>query len=57
LRRKGGASTTLDRARHALSIIEKDLARDPYAGKPLAGKYKGLLSPRFADFRIVYEGI
>ena len=47
----------LDRraAHRALEIIERDIARDPRAGKSLSGRYKGLFSWRFSDYRIVYE--
>ena len=30
-------------------IIENKIAKHPFAGKPLAGKYKGLYSRRFSD--------
>jgi mRNA interferase RelE/StbE len=48
---------TLDRTvvRRALKLIEEVIAKDPYSGKQLKGKYKGLFSYRFSDFRIIYE--
>ena len=39
----------------AFRIIEEEIAHDPYIGKPLKGKYKGLFSYRFSEYRIVYE--
>lgn len=39
----------------AFEVIEKTIARDPYAGKALSGRYKGLHSWRFSSYRIVYE--
>jgi mRNA interferase RelE/StbE len=36
-------------------LIEEIIARDPHTGKSLKGKYSGLYSYRFADYRIVYE--
>jgi mRNA interferase RelE/StbE len=39
----------------AFRIIEEDIAEDPYVGKALKGKYKGLYSYRFSEYRIVYE--
>ena len=39
----------------AFEIIEGDIARDPYSGKALAGRYKGLFSWRFSSYRVVYE--
>jgi mRNA interferase RelE/StbE len=39
----------------ALSIIEKTLARDPSAGRPLTGSYKGLWKYRFGAYRIIYS--
>lgn len=41
--------------RRAFDLIETVVAEDPYAGKELKGKYKGLFSFRFSDYRIVYE--
>jgi len=38
----------------AMEIVEKVLARDPQAGKPLTGPYKGLWKFRIGDYRIVY---
>jgi mRNA interferase RelE/StbE len=47
----------LDRlaVRHAFEIIENVIALKPYAGKALAGRYRGLYSYRFSTYRIVYE--
>ena len=36
-------------------LIENVIARDPYSGKELKGKYKGLYSYRFADYRVIYQ--
>ena len=41
--------------RRAFELIENVIAKDPYSGKELKGKYRGLFSYRFADYRIVYE--
>lgn len=41
--------------KRAFELIENVIARDPFSGKQLKGKYKGLFSYRFSDFRIVYE--
>jgi mRNA interferase RelE/StbE len=47
----------LDKAqvRRAFQVIENIIAHDPYSGKPLKGKYSGLFSYRFSDYRIIYE--
>lgn len=47
----------LDRlvVRHAFEIIESVIALNPYAGKALAGRYRGLYCYRFSNYRIVYE--
>lgn len=47
----------LDRsvARHAFEMIERVIARNPYAGKALVGRCRGLYSFRFSSYRIVYE--
>jgi len=42
-------------AERAFAIIETILAEDPFQGKPLTGKYKGLFSFRFSDYRVIYE--
>ena len=39
----------------AFSIISSTLSQDPYIGKQLKGKYTGMYSYRFSDYRIVYE--
>ena len=39
----------------AFAPIEDIIAIDPYTGKKLKGKYGGLFSYRFSDYRIVYE--
>jgi mRNA interferase RelE/StbE len=41
--------------KRAFEIIEKVIAPDPSVGKALKGKYRGLFSYRFADYRIIYE--
>jgi mRNA interferase RelE/StbE len=41
--------------RRAFELIEQVITHDPYSGKELKGKYKGLFSYRFSDYRIVYE--
>lgn len=38
----------------AFEAIEKVLAEDPFAGKPLAGEFKGLWKFRIGDYRVVY---
>jgi mRNA interferase RelE/StbE len=47
----------LDKAvvKRAFGLIETVIAPDPYSGKELKGRYKGLFSYRFSDYRIVYE--
>ena len=47
----------LDKAvvKRAFEFIQRVIAKDPYKGKQLKGKYKGLLSYRISDYRIVYE--
>ena len=39
----------------AFTLIEEVIAKDPYSGKELKGKYSGLFSYRFSDYRIIYE--
>jgi mRNA interferase RelE/StbE len=39
----------------AFTLIEGVIAKDPYSGKKLTGKYSGLFSYRFSDYRIIYE--
>ena len=39
----------------AFTLIEEVIAEDPYSGKKLKGKYSGLFSYRFSDYRIIYE--
>lgn len=48
---------TLDRSvvKKAFELIERVVAKDPYSGKALKGRYGGLFSYRFSDYRIVYE--
>jgi mRNA interferase RelE/StbE len=41
--------------RHALEVIDNVIAVNPYAGKALSGRYRGLYSYRFSSYRIVYE--
>ena len=47
----------LDRSivKKAFELIERVVAKDPYSGKALKGRYEGLFSYRFSDYRIVYE--
>jgi len=40
---------------HPHRLIENTIAKDPFSGKKLKGKYAGLLSYRFSDYRIIYE--
>lgn len=44
-----------DVCKKALDAVEKILAKDPQAGKPLTGSYKGLWKFRIGDYRIVYS--
>jgi mRNA interferase RelE/StbE len=48
---------TLDKrvVKKAFKLIERVVAKDPYSGKALKGRYIGLYSYRFSDYRIVYE--
>jgi mRNA interferase RelE/StbE len=39
----------------ALEVVEKILAAEPHAGKPLTGPYKGLWKYRIGDYRIIYS--
>jgi mRNA interferase RelE/StbE len=41
--------------RRAFTLIEEVIVKDPYTGKKLKGKYSGLFSYRFSDYRIIYE--
>ncbi|MBE9551371.1 MAG: type II toxin-antitoxin system YoeB family toxin [Proteobacteria bacterium] len=41
-------------AHRAFTLIEEVIAKDPYSGKKLKGKYSGLFSYRFSDYRIIY---
>jgi mRNA interferase RelE/StbE len=41
--------------RRAFTLIENIIAKDPYSGKKLRGKYSGLFSYRSSDYRIIYE--
>ncbi|NOY10137.1 MAG: type II toxin-antitoxin system RelE/ParE family toxin [Spirochaetes bacterium] len=47
----------LDRTvvKRAFELIENVIAKDPFNGKKLKGKYAGLWSYRFSDYRIIYE--
>jgi mRNA interferase RelE/StbE len=40
---------------HILDAIEYHIARDPFAGKPLAGPFKGIYSRRIGVIRILYK--
>ena len=44
------SSADLDRSRRTLN----DIASDPYSFKELWGKFRGLRSARFGDYRIIY---
>jgi len=48
---------TLDKpvVKKAFKLIERVVAKDPYSGKALKGRYIGLYSYRFSDYCIVYE--
>jgi mRNA interferase RelE/StbE len=39
----------------AFKLIEDVIVKDPYSGKKLTGRYRGLFSYRFSDYRIIYE--
>jgi len=41
--------------KRAFRLIEEVIAKEPYSGKKLKGKYSGLFSYRFSDYRIIYE--
>ena len=41
--------------RRAFTLIEEVIAKDPFSGKKLKGKYSGLFSYRCSDYRIIYE--
>jgi len=41
--------------RRAFALIEQVIVKDPHTGKKLKGKYSGLFSYRFSDYRIIYE--
>ena len=41
--------------RRAFTLIEEVIVKDPHSGKKLKGKYSGLFSYRFSDYRIIYE--
>ncbi len=47
----------LDRTvvKRAFEFIENVIVKDPFSGKKLKGKYAGLFSYRFSDYRIIYE--
>jgi mRNA interferase RelE/StbE len=48
---------TLDKpvVQKAFDLIERVVAKDPYSGKALKGRYRGMYSYRFSNYRIVYE--
>lgn len=48
-------SLSKDLQKKSLHIVEKILAQDPQAGKPLTGSYKGLWKFRMGDYRIIYS--
>jgi mRNA interferase RelE/StbE len=39
----------------AFDLIESVIAKDPYSGKALKGRYRELFSYRFSNYRIIYE--
>jgi len=39
----------------AFYLIETVIKKEPYSGKELKGRYKGLFSYRFSDYRIIYQ--
>ena len=39
----------------AFHIIDTVIALNPFIGKQLTGKYSGLFSHRFSNYRIIYE--
>ena len=41
--------------RRAFTLIEEVIVKDPFSGKKLKGKYSGLYSYRFSEYRIIYE--
>lgn len=41
--------------KRAFEFIQRVIVKDPYKGKQLKGKYKGLYGYRISDYRIVYE--
>ena len=40
---------------HIINILENVLSRDPLAGKPLTGHYKGSFAYRLGVIRILYK--
>jgi mRNA-degrading endonuclease RelE of RelBE toxin-antitoxin system len=42
-------------AQGAFTLIEEVIAKDPYSGEKRKGKYSGLSSFRFSDYRIISE--
>ena len=47
--------TDLKLKEHILDAVEHHIARDPFAGKPLAGPFKGIYSHRIGVIRILYK--
>lgn len=43
------------RQKQALDNIQRNLAQDPYKGKSLSGKFKGLYRWRAGSLRVIYE--
>lgn len=39
----------------AFDLIESVMVKDPYSGKALKVRYRGLYSYRFSHYRIIYE--
>ena len=40
--------------KRCLELIEEKLINNPFLGKPLKGKFKGLWSVRLGNYRIIY---
>ncbi|MDO8136178.1 MAG: type II toxin-antitoxin system RelE/ParE family toxin [Candidatus Brocadiales bacterium] len=40
--------------KRCLELIEEKLINNPFLGKPLKGKFKGLWSVRIGNYRIIY---
>ncbi|MBI1910184.1 MAG: type II toxin-antitoxin system RelE/ParE family toxin [Deltaproteobacteria bacterium] len=42
-------------AQEAIRLIQEEIAKDPFRGRPLKGRYKGLWKYRIRDWRIIYN--